>query len=57
MQAQELPTLKKVKPTGTIPHGHYEFSIPFSSCDGKRRGIGRSHLEQAHRFLTKILHH
>ena len=42
-QAQESPTLKKIKDTGTITLGHRESSIPFSYYDDKQQVIGYSH--------------
>lgn len=41
--AQESPTLKKIKDTGTISLGHRESSIPFSYYDDKQQVIGYSH--------------
>ena len=41
--AQESPTLKKIKDTGTIALGHRESSIPFSYYDDKQQVIGYSH--------------
>lgn len=41
--AQESPTLKKIKETGTITLGHRESSIPFSYYDDKQQVIGYSH--------------
>lgn len=41
--AQESPTLKKIKETGTISLGHRESSIPFSYYDDKQQVIGYSH--------------
>lgn len=40
--AQESPTLKKIKDTGTITLGHRESSIPFSYYDDKQQVIGYS---------------
>ena len=42
IQAQESPTLKKIKNTGTITLGHRESSIPFSYYDDKQQVIGYS---------------
>jgi glutamate/aspartate transport system substrate-binding protein len=42
VQAQESPTLKKIKNTGTITLGHRESSIPFSYYDDKQQVIGYS---------------
>jgi len=42
-QAQESPTLKKIKDTGSITLGHRESSIPFSYYDDKQQVIGYSH--------------
>lgn len=41
--AQESPTLKKIKDTGSITLGHRESSIPFSYYDDQQRVIGYSH--------------
>ena len=41
--AQESPTLKKIKDTGSITLGHRESSIPFSYYDDNQRVIGYSH--------------
>ncbi len=41
--AQESPTLKKIKDTGSITLGHRESSIPFSYYDDKQQVIGYSH--------------
>ncbi|WP_295005301.1 glutamate/aspartate ABC transporter substrate-binding protein [uncultured Dechloromonas sp.] len=41
--AQESPTLKKIKETGSITLGHRESSIPFSYYDDKQQVIGYSH--------------
>lgn len=41
--AQESPTLKKIKDTGSITLGHRESSIPFSDYDDKQQVIGYSH--------------
>ncbi len=38
--AQESPTLKKIKDTGSITLGHRESSIPFSYYDDKQQVIG-----------------
>jgi glutamate/aspartate transport system substrate-binding protein len=38
--AQESPTLKKIKDTGTITIGHRDSSIPFSYYDDKQQPIG-----------------
>ena len=35
--AQESPTLKKIKDTGTITIGHRDSSIPFSYYDDKQQ--------------------
>lgn len=43
VQAQESPTLKKIKDSGTITLGHRESSIPFSYYDDKQQVIGYSH--------------
>ena len=43
VMAQESPTLKKVKETGSITLGHRESSIPFSYYDDKQQVIGYSH--------------
>jgi glutamate/aspartate transport system substrate-binding protein len=40
--AQESPTLKKIKETGSITLGHRESSIPFSYYDDKQQVIGYS---------------
>ena len=40
--AQESPTLKKIKDTGSITLGHRESSIPFSYYDDKQQVIGYS---------------
>ena len=40
--AQESPTLKKIKETGTIALGHRESSIPFSYYDDKQQVVGYS---------------
>ncbi|MBX9937591.1 MAG: glutamate/aspartate ABC transporter substrate-binding protein [Burkholderiaceae bacterium] len=42
VQAQESPTLKKIKDSGTITLGHRESSIPFSYYDDKQQVIGYS---------------
>lgn len=42
VHAQESPTLKKIKDTGTITLGHRESSIPFSYYDDKQQVIGYS---------------
>ena len=42
-QAQESPTLKKIKESGSITLGHRESSIPFSYYDDKQQVIGYSH--------------
>ena len=44
--AQESPTLKKIKDTGTITIGHRDSSIPFSYYDDKqqRRRLRAGHL-------------
>ena len=41
--AQESPTLKKIKDSGTIALGHRESSIPFSYYDDKQQVVGYSH--------------
>lgn len=41
--AQESPTLKKIKDTGSMTLGHRESSIPFSYYDDKQQVIGYSH--------------
>lgn len=41
--AQESPTLKKIRDTGSITLGHRESSIPFSYYDDKQQVIGYSH--------------
>ena len=41
-QAQESPTLKKIKDTASITLGHRESSIPFSYYDDKQQVIGYS---------------
>ena len=41
--AQEVPTLAKIKSTGTIALGHRESSIPFSYYDDKQQVVGYSH--------------
>lgn len=41
-QAQESPTLKKIKETASITLGHRESSIPFSYYDDKQQVIGYS---------------
>lgn len=41
-QAQESPTLKKIKDSSTITLGHRESSIPFSYYDDKQQVIGYS---------------
>ncbi|KAB2964715.1 MAG: amino acid ABC transporter substrate-binding protein, partial [Zoogloea sp.] len=38
--AQESPTLKKIKDSGTIALGHRESSIPFSYYDDKQQVVG-----------------
>ena len=43
VQAQESPTLKKIKESGSITLGHRESSIPFSYYDDKQQVIGYSH--------------
>jgi len=40
--AQESPTLKKIKDSGTITLGHRESSIPFSYYDDKQQVVGYS---------------
>lgn len=40
--AQESPTLKKIKETGSITLGHRESSIPFSYYDEKQQVVGYS---------------
>ena len=40
--AQESPTLKKIKDSGTIALGHRESSIPFSYYDDKQQVVGYS---------------
>ncbi|MBS0346798.1 MAG: glutamate/aspartate ABC transporter substrate-binding protein [Proteobacteria bacterium] len=40
--AQESPTLKKIKESGTISLGHRESSIPFSYYDDKQQVVGYS---------------
>ena len=40
--AQESPTLKKIKDSGTISLGHRESSIPFSYYDDKQQVVGYS---------------
>jgi glutamate/aspartate transport system substrate-binding protein len=42
VQAQESPTLKKIKDTASITLGHRESSIPFSYYDDKQQVIGYS---------------
>jgi glutamate/aspartate transport system substrate-binding protein len=42
-QAQESPTLKKIRDSGSITLGHRESSIPFSYYDDKQQVIGYSH--------------
>lgn len=42
-QAQESPTLKKIKDGNSITLGHRESSIPFSYYDDKQQVIGYSH--------------
>ncbi|MBN9697473.1 MAG: amino acid ABC transporter substrate-binding protein, partial [Zoogloea sp.] len=37
--AQESPTLKKIKDSGTIALGHRESSIPFSYYDDKQQVV------------------
>ncbi len=41
--AQESPTLKKIKDSGSISLGHRESSIPFSYYDDKQQVVGYSH--------------
>jgi glutamate/aspartate transport system substrate-binding protein len=41
--AQESPTLKKIKETGTISLGHRESSVPFSYYDAQQHVVGYSH--------------
>ena len=41
--AQESPTLKKIKDTGTITIGHRDSSIPFSYYDDKQQVVGYAH--------------
>lgn len=41
--AQESPSLKKIRDTGSITLGHRESSIPFSYYDDKQQVIGYSH--------------
>ncbi len=43
VMAQESPSLKKIKETGSITLGHRESSIPFSYYDDKQQVIGYSH--------------
>lgn len=43
VMAQESPTLKKIKDTGSVTLGHRESSIPFSYYDDKQQVIGYSH--------------
>ena len=38
--AQESPTLKKIKDTGTVTLGHRDSSIPFSYYDDKQNVVG-----------------
>src|SRR6187551_3620722 len=38
--AQESPTLKKIKDTGTITIGHRDSSIPFSYYDDQQKVVG-----------------
>ena len=38
--AQESPTLKKIKESGTITIGHRDSSMPFSYYDDKQQVIG-----------------
>ena len=38
--AQESPTLKKIKDTGTVTIGHRDSSIPFSYYDDKQNVVG-----------------
>ncbi|MDY0038648.1 MAG: amino acid ABC transporter substrate-binding protein, partial [Zoogloea oleivorans] len=40
--AQESPTLRKIKDSGTIALGHRESSIPFSYYDDKQQVVGYS---------------
>jgi glutamate/aspartate transport system substrate-binding protein len=40
--AQESPTLKKIKDSGTLSLGHRESSIPFSYYDDKQQVVGYS---------------
>ena len=40
--AQESPTLKKIKDTGSITLGHRESSIPFSYYNDQQQVIGYS---------------
>lgn len=41
--AQESPTLKKIRDTGSITLGHRESSIPFSYYDDRQQVVGYSH--------------
>lgn len=41
--AQESPTLKKAKDTGSLTLGHRESSIPFSYYDNQQQVVGYSH--------------
>ena len=38
--AQDSPTLKKIKDSGTITIGHRDSSIPFSYYDDKQQVVG-----------------
>ena len=38
--AQDSPTLKKIKETGTVTIGHRDSSIPFSYYDDKQAVVG-----------------
>ena len=40
--ADDLPTLQKIKSSGTIVVGHRESSIPFSYLDGNQKPVGYS---------------
>ena len=42
-QAQESPTLKKIREAGSIVLGHRESSIPFSYYDDRQQVVGYSH--------------
>ncbi len=51
--ADDLPTLQKIKSSGTIVVGHRESSIPFSYLDGSQKPVGYS-MELCNKIVEEV---